>query len=225
MKHKLCLKTLLVLALVVITEGRASADTVEIRGGARIIGKITKIDGGSVVVSTDYAGAITIKQSEVTSIATDAPVAVRLQSGTRFDGKVTAVAGGGIQIAGSDGMVSTTVEKVAASWAAGAVDPLVDRHWAYEASVDVSGKTGTKEQVGTAAEFRAALKTTQDLLQFYTSYNRQVADSLKAADQLKVGVDYQNNFSGRSSWYARNEGGFDRVKDIDLYNIAAVGYG
>ncbi len=201
------------------------ADTVEVKNGARIIGKITKIDAGAVVVSTDYAGTITIKQSEVSSIATDAPIAVRLASGTRFDGRVTAGAGGGIQIAGADGTISTTVEKVAASWSAGAVDPLVDRHWAYEASVDISGKTGNKEQLGTAGEVRATLKTTQDTLQFYSSYNRQLSDGAKSADQLKVGVDYSNNFSGRYSWYMRNEGGFDRVKDVELYDIAAAGVG
>lgn len=201
------------------------ADTVEIKNGARIVGKITKIDAGSVVVDTDFAGKITIKQSEVVSMATDAPIAVRLASGTRFDGRVTAGSGGAIQIAGSDGTISTTMDKVAASWAAGAVDPLVARHWIYEASVDVSGKTGNSEQIGTAAELRAVLKTTQDQLQFYSSYNRQVAEGIKAADQFKIGVDYSNNFAGRYSWYMRDEGGFDRVKDIELYNIAAAGLG
>ncbi|MGH7943834.1 MAG: DUF481 domain-containing protein [Opitutaceae bacterium] len=210
------------LALAVV---RLSADTVDIKNGARIIGKITKIDAGSVVVSTDFAGVVTIKQSEVASFTTDAPVALRLESGTRFDGRITAGPSGGIQIAGSDGTISTTVDKVAASWAAGAVDPLVDRHWAYEASVDVSGKTGNSEQVGTAGEVRATLKTNQDTLQFYSAYNRQVSDGTKSADQFKAGVDYQNNFAGRKSWYVRDEGGFDRVKDIELYNVAAAGLG
>jgi hypothetical protein len=201
------------------------ADTVEIKNGTRIVGKITKIDAGSVVVDTDFAGKITIKQSEVVSMATDAPIAVRLASGTRFDGRVTAGSGGAIQIAGADGTISTTMDKVAASWAAGAVDPMVDRHWTYEASVDVAGKTGNTEQIGTAGELRATLKTTQDMLQFYSSYNRQVSEGTKAADQLKIGVDYSNNFAGRYSWYMRDEGGFDRVKDIELYNIAAAGLG
>jgi hypothetical protein len=201
------------------------ADTVETKNGARIIGKISKIDAGSVVVDTDFAGKITIKQSEVVSLATDAPIAVRLASGTRFDGRVTAGTGGGIQIAGADGTISTTVDKVAASWSAGAVDPMVDRHWAYEASVDISGKTGNKEQIGSAGEFRATLKTSQDLLQFYALYNRQVSEGAKSADQLKLGVDYSNNFAGRYSWYMRDEGGFDRVKDVELYNVAAAGVG
>jgi hypothetical protein len=211
--------------LLSLLTGTALGDTVDVKNGARIIGKVVKIDAGSVVVDTDYAGKITIKQSQVSAIATDAPIAVRLASGTRFDGRVTAGPNGGIQIAGGDGTITTTMDKVAASWAAGAVDPLVDRHWAYEASVDVSGKTGNREQIGTAAELRATLKTTQDTLQFYSTYNRQVSDGAKSADQLKVGVDYQNNFAGRYSWYMRDEGGFDRVKDVELYNIAAAGLG
>lgn len=212
-------------ALVGVFAAHLGADTVEIKNGARILGKITKIDAGSVVVSTDYAGTITIKQSEVVSIATDAPVAVRLASGTRFDGKVTAGAGGAIQIAGSDGTITTTMDKVAASWGAGKVDPLVDRHWTYEASVDVAGKTGNKEQLGTAAALRATLKTAQDTLQFYSAYDRQVADGTKSADQFKAGVDYQNNFAGRYSWYIRDEAGFDRVKLINFSNVAAAGFG
>lgn len=216
---------LLIALVALFGAARLAADTVEVKNGARIIGKITKIDGGSVVVSTDYAGTITIKQSEVASIATDAPVALRLASGTRFDGKVTAGGNGQIQIAGSDGTITTTMDKVAASWAAGKTDPALERRWEYEAAVDVSGKTGNSEQLGSTAQLRATLKTTQDMLQFYSTYNRQVTDGQKAADQLKLGVDYQNNFAGRYSWYARDEGGFDRVKDIELYNIAAAGLG
>jgi hypothetical protein len=203
------------------------ADTVDVKGGARIVGKVTKIDGGSVVVATDYAGTVTIKQSEVTSITTDAPVAVRLASGTRVDGKVTGSAGS-LQIAGAEGTISTTVDKVAASWAAGGKDPAIaalERGWAYEAAVDVSGKTGNKEQLGTAFSFRATLAGSQDTLQFYTAYDRQVTDGDKSADQFRAGVDYANNFSGRKSWYVRNEAGFDRVKDIELYNVAAFGLG
>lgn len=201
------------------------ADTVEIKNGARIVGKITKIDAGSVEVDTTFAGKITIKQAEIAGMTTDAPVAVRLASGTRFDGTIATGANGALQITGADGVITTSVDKVSASWAAGAVDPAVDRHWAYEASLDISGKRGNSEQEGSAAELRATLKTTQDTLQFYSSYNRQVTNSVESADQLRVGVDYANNFAGRYSWYARDEGGYDNVKNIDLYNIAAAGLG
>jgi hypothetical protein len=226
MKPKSLLLTFATATLLAAIAGLpAMADTVETKNGARVIGKITKIDAGSVVVDTDFAGKVAIKQSQVVSISTDAPIAIRLASGTRLDGRVSAGPGGGVSITGADGTINTSIDKIAASWAAGAVDPIIDRHWAYEASVDVTGKTGNSEQLGSAAEMRATLTTTQDKLQFYTVYNRQVADGTKAADQLKIGVDYQNNFAGRYSWYMRDEGGFDRVKDVELYNIAAAGLG
>lgn len=201
------------------------ADVVDTRTGAHLVGQITKVDAGEITLETDYAGKLTIKQAEVVSFSTDRPVAVRLASGTRFDGQVSSGPNGSLQIAGADGTITTSVSKVAATWTAGAVDPAADRHWTYEASVDIAGKTGNKEQLGTAGEVRAVLKTTQDTLQFYSSYDRQIANHEKAADQLKIGTDYQNNFAGRYSWYARDEGGFDRVKDIDLYNLAAAGLG
>lgn len=228
MNNPSLLRGLRIFGLAAILAAPALADVVETKNGARIIGKVTKIDGGAVTVSTDYAGAITIKQSEVTGITTDAPVAVRLASGTRLEGKVTSSSGGALQIAGADGSIATSVDKVAASWTAGGKDPAIaalERGWAYEAAVDIAGKTGNKEQLGTGFSFRATLASSQDNLQFYSAYDRQISDGVKSADQFKAGVDYSNNFSGRYSWYVRNEAGFDRVKDIELYDVAAAGLG
>jgi putative salt-induced outer membrane protein YdiY len=215
-----------IVALTLATHG--FADVVETKSGARIVGKIAAISAGAIAVDTDYAGALTIKQSEVVSFSTDQAISVRLASGTRIDGKVTGGSDGSIQVIGADGTIATTVQKVAATWTAGAKDPdlaALERHWSYEAAMDVTGKSGNKQQLGTAASVRAVLKTAQDTLQFYTAYDRQVVDGTKSADQFKAGVDYQNNFAGKTSWYARDEGGFDRVKDIQLYNVAAFGLG
>lgn len=214
-------------AFALLLAARLSADVVETKNGARIVGEIVAFGDGNIAMKTDFAGDIVIKQNEVTSIATDKPVNVRLASGTVLQGTLSTESGA-VKITGDDGQLTTTVGKVAATWAAGEEDPAIAtlrRHWAYEAAVDITGKTGNKEQIGTAVSARATLKTTQDTLQFYTAYDRQVADGAKSSDQFKAGVDYQNNFSGKKSWYVRDEGGFDRVKDIDLYNIAAAGVG
>lgn len=214
-------------ALIGLLAAPLAADVIETKNGARIVGTVVKVDEGAVLVKTDYAGDLTIKQSEVTAITTDQPITVRLASGTVLTGTVS-TEGSAVRITGSDGQLTTTVDKVAATWAAGEEDPqtaALRRRWTYEAAVDITGKTGNKEQTGTALSARAVMKTPQDTLQFYTAYDRQVADGQKSADQFKAGVDYQNNFSGRKSWYVRDEGGFDRVKDVDLYNVAAFGLG
>ena len=206
---------------------RAHADVVETNNGARLVGEIEKIAEGHIIMKTAYADVITIKQSDVTSIATDKPISVRLESGTVLEGTLSSQ-NGEVQISGSDGRLTTSVPRIAAIWPAGAQDPRIaalERSWAYEAAVDIAGKSGNSEQIGTQVSGRAVLKTDRDTLQFYTAYNRQVTDDVKAADEFKAGVDYANNFSGKRSWYVRTEGGFDRVKDIDLYNVSAVGLG
>ncbi len=100
--------------LIALSSAVLSADTVETKDGSRLVGTVTKIDGGNVTLLTSYAGEITIKQSDVVSITTDSAVAVRLASGTRTDGKVS-TEGGAVKIAGADGVISTSVDKVAAS--------------------------------------------------------------------------------------------------------------
>ena len=221
------LRHVLLAACAALATARMSADIVETKDGARLMGKVTKIDGGSVYLTTKYAGDITVKQSEVAGIATDTPLVVRLASGTVLQGSLATEAGA-LKISGPDGQLATQVEKVAATWPVGQEDPLIAatrRHWSYEATLDIAGKTGNSQQLGTAGALRATLKTPQDTLQLYTAYNRQVTDGTKSADQFAAGIDYQDNFSGKTSWYARDEGGFDRVKDIKLYNTAALGMG
>jgi putative salt-induced outer membrane protein YdiY len=221
------IRRIMILAGAVLSASLAFADIVETKNGARLVGKVIKVDGGSVYLTTDYAGDLVIKQSEVTSLTTDAPIVVRLASGTVLQGTLATDAGA-LKISGRDGQLTTQVDKVAATWPVGAEDPLVvslRRHWKYEAAVDITGKSGNSSQQGTAGSFRATLKAPQDTLQLYTAYDRQVTDGSKSADQFKAGIDYANNFSGKKSWYTRDEGGFDRIKDIDLYNTAAAGLG
>jgi putative salt-induced outer membrane protein YdiY len=228
MKKIPLLRTILLSAALIPGALQLSADVVETKNGARIVGKIVRITEGEIAVETTYAGLLAVKQSEVATFSTDVPVAIRLDTGTRMDGRVSATPTGGLHIDGTDGALSTTVDKIAASWSAGGKDPsllALERHWAYEAAVDVTGKTGNAEQLGMAALLRATLKTPEDTLQFYSGYDRQEVDDTKSADQFRAGVDYQNNFAGRLSWYVRDEGGFDRVKDIELYNVAAAGLG
>jgi len=206
----------------------AQADVVETQNGARLVGKVTKVDGTSVTLATDYAGDLTIKQSEVVRVQTDAPLFIRLKGGTVMEGTVAPLEAGKIQIKGADGTINTTVDKIAATWAPGAVDPAVaalDHKWAYEATADLTGKTGNSEQLGTSFGFSAVETGPHDKLRLYTAYNRQKTDGAISSDQFKAGIDYSNNFSGRTSWYVRDEGGFDRVKDLGFYNTAAAGFG
>ncbi len=228
MKSKFFAKSVISLLVASFLSSVVWADVVVTKDGARLVGTVKKVDGGKVTLGTSYAGDIQINQGEVESITMEDPLVIRLQGGTTMEGTVTTNASGQVSIAGQDGTINTTVDKIATTWSPGGTDPAVaalQRKWAYEAALDITGKNGNKEQLGTAVAMRATLSGAKDKLVFYTGYNRQETDNLKSADQFKAGVDYSNNFKGHMSWYMRNEGGFDRIKDIELYNVTAAGLG
>jgi putative salt-induced outer membrane protein YdiY len=207
---------------------RLSADVVTTRDGSRLVGRVTKIDADLVYLTTAYAGDLVIKQGEVASIETDTPVSVRLKAGSRTTGRITTVRPGAVQVAGPNGTLTTSVADVAAVWPAGGMDPALaalQRHWKYEATVDIDGTAGNQNQLGSQASFTAKLVTPQDALILSTAYNRQVTNGVKSADQYKAGVDYSDNYVDGDSWYVRDEGGFDRIMGIKFYDTAAAGYG
>lgn len=210
-----------------VATGPARADVIETTDGTHLVGHVTKIADGKVYVETEFAGSIVVLQAHILRLETDRPVAVRLVSGQRVDGKLSG-GNGQVQVAAATGPVNTTVKEIAASWAAGSPEPPGGKpksHWAYEVSVDVNGKTGNHDQLGSDYGVRATLTRLKDTLVLSTNYNRQVTDGLKSADQFKAAVDYTDNYADRNSWYARDEGGFDHIKDLGLYDVAATGVG
>ena len=227
MRSRLSLNLLATLAFVA-GFGVLRADVVELKDGSRLVGTVTKIDAGSVTLGTAFAGDVVIKQSEIVSLETTKPMVVRLAGGTTMAGTISSSGDGAVAIKGEDGTITTTVSKLATTWEPGETDPAVaalQPKWSYEASVDISGKTGNSEELGTEFAVRAKRTSSREILQFYSAYNRRESNGVKSSDQFKAGIDYANNFSGRTSWYLRDEAGFDRVKDIDFYNVAAVGLG
>lgn len=223
-----CLKTLGVLAALTTACASLQADTVETKNGARLVGTVKSVSGGSIVIDTDYAGTVTVKQSEVVKIDTEQPLVIRLAGGTTMEGTVTASSDGKLTINGKDGTIHTTVDKVATTWAPGETDPAVAsliRKWKYEAFFDVSGKTGNSEQLGYGGGAKATLAGPSDTLVFYTDFTYQRTNGVKSEDRARVGVDFSSYLSDRVTWYARDEGGYDNVKDIDFYNVAAAGFG
>ena len=205
-----------------------SADVIDTKEGAHLVGKITQIDGSVVAIDTKEAGLVKVKQSDVVAITSDHPVNVRLSSGTVIVGTISSPSTSVASVTGSEGSINSSVDKIVAIWNPGDKDPEVvamQRSWAYEATVDILGKTGNSEQLGTGFSFRATLVGPQDKLQFYTAYDREVTEGTVSTDQFKAGTDYQNSFSGRHSWYLRDEAGFDRVKLIEFSNVAAAGFG
>lgn len=213
-----------VLAVALAAASFSSADVIKTKDGTVLIGKVAKINAGIITFETSFAGELSIKQSEVVSLATSDPKAVRLTTGTRIDGTVATDDNGAVAVTGSDGKVVTDVSKISQAWPVNARDPQAG-FWAYEATLNIQGAEGNTHALDTGASFSAILTTPKDLLKFYTAYDRAVSNGTISANQFKAGVDYANQFTPTSQWFVRDEGGFDHVMAESFYDVAAAGYG
>ena len=213
-----------VLALFAVVVATGRADVIETKSGARLVGTITKIEGSSVFLSTNYAGTLTVKKSEVVSLQTDQVRFVHLAGGQVIAGTVEPSAAGLVKVVGAEGPVDAPISQIAELWAPSAKD-VKKPQWHYEAAGDVAGKSGNREQFSSVLSARAKRVGVHDTLQFYSAYRLQTANQVTSADQFKIGFDYANNYAGRKSWYVRDESGFDRVKAIELYSVAGGGAG
>lgn len=220
----------LILAAALFAAGTLAADTVRTKDGSTLNGKILKVDGGVIEIETAYAGVLKVSQASVASFSTDAPVTVRFKDGNTVIGTV---AGGDGQVRVDGGSVSATasVENVTDAWLPGTDSPEVRqmkanaRKWRFEASVDVMGKSGNSDNLASSLGFRATRAGPEDKLQFYANYARSEQDGNTTADQARAGIDFQSMFSGKYSWYVREEISTDKIQGLDFGSNTAAGIG
>ena len=86
--HTILIGAGLALAILSTLALPARADTVTLKDGSVIHGKITGISGGTIAISTGFAGDLSIKQDQVSSFETDEPVFVKTTDNSTVLGKV-----------------------------------------------------------------------------------------------------------------------------------------
>lgn len=219
-----------VIAGLVVAALPASADVVETTNGSTIRGKVVSSDDGTIKIETEFAGVVSIKQDQVKSITTDAPINVALKDGTTTKGALD-TSGSTLRVNTPTGVLSTQTGAVTAVWLDGDKSPAdkaldaLRRKWDYRVALDINGKQGNTERMFIGTDFMAVLKSSDDRLAFYGRYARAEEEDATTQDEALGGVDYSNFFTDRMSWYVRTELGFDRTKQMDLRSQSAAGLG
>ncbi|MBR6797071.1 MAG: DUF481 domain-containing protein [Opitutales bacterium] len=228
-------KKLLFLTSAALISVAAFADEVECTDGSVYVGKIESIDGGVISVETNTAGTVKVSQSEVVSITTDAPVFVRTPDKNTVRGRIVSESDGRVKIDGGSLAADLEISQIQTSWQDGALSPeekLLSSKWAYSLGASMLGKTGNTESLTAGVSAEAVRTTSDDTLKFYANYNygktketSGTKDWSKSADDLHCGVDYEHSISAMTFWYAREDLGFDRVKNIRFLSTSAAGLG
>ena len=204
----------------------ANADTVTTNDGSILNGTITLIDKGEIHVDTKYAGKLTLKQDEVATFETEAPIVVRLENGTKIAGPVAASSDGKLKIESEDGVLETNTNKIAASWAPGGVDPEIDRNsrkWKYDLALNLSGKKGNTDKFHFGTELDVRLKGPDDELRFGFEYEQGDKNDQKTDDRALGRIGYERFNPKNIGWYMHNALETDKISDIYMRSTTGGG--
>jgi putative salt-induced outer membrane protein YdiY len=230
------MRQLTFLALILLVLCRvASADQIGLKNGDRLTGKIVKADGKTLVISTEYAGNVTVAWDAVVSVTSDAPLYVTLADGRTFSGSF---------VASNDRVAISTAEEGTVASGRAEVQALrspeeyaeYERRlapdwlelWDGAADFGFALATGNSETTTISSGLALSRTTARDKTSgYFTSLfasNRE-DDDTTLANIVRGGGRYEYNFSGRAFAYGTTELESNELQDLDLRLVLGGGFG
>lgn len=191
----------------------AHADTVILRNGDRLSGKLLHKSGDVLTLKTDYAGTVGIRWSAIAAISTDAPVTLMLEGGDEITRAMISSDGAG-----------PPLERIVY------INPRPEesgRGVSYKGRVSLAatatrGNSSTQRLYGEAA-FKARAKAYRYAMTGKIENASDSGDS--TASNWRLTGNYDHFIDGDQFAYGRVSLEHDRFKDIELRSTVGGGYG
>ncbi len=224
-----CIGVAAMLVAVWVAAAKARADVVVLENGSRLVGTVISLAPGQVVLSTDYAGTLTLASKRIVDLRTETPLHVVFADGWRVVGTLATETSGPILRTASGPLTIADLPAVTAVWPEGQPDPTLapppGRRWTHEVAVDLAGRTGNSRKVRLGGSARSVLSGPDDRTALYLRSALAEEDGKETEDELIGGTDYERALTKRHLWYARAEVERDDIEALDLRTTAAAGYG
>jgi hypothetical protein len=213
----------------------ALADQVVLKNGDRLTGSITKSDGKSLVLKTDYAGDVTVKFDAIQSITSTGDLNVTL-GGKTVVGAVTTNGDDVVVATKTAGPVeapkaSVTMLRSPAEQAAyeKSLHPGLWEGWAGGLNLGYAVTTGNSETESLNIAFDAARTGLHDKLILYTNSIYAVNDSTSpattTANSIGGGARYDHDFSPRAFGFVSGDFFSNSLQELTLRSSLGGGIG
>jgi putative salt-induced outer membrane protein YdiY len=224
-----CVWTAAVLAAWCAVAADVPTDVVVLANGSRLVGTVTGIAPGKIVLKTDFAGVLTLDSKLVVEMRAATQMHVAFADGRRVVGTLAAEAAGPVLRTESGPLPVADLQPVKAAWPEGQPDPTLApppaRKWTHELALDVGGRTGNTRKTSLGGAVRSVLAGPDDKTALYARGVWAKENGTKTEDELLGGADYERVLTKRHTWYGRVEAEQDDIEALDLRTTAALGYG
>ena len=231
--HKLC-----ALAILFSSALLAFADQVTLKNGDRLTGSITKSDGKTVVLKTDYAGDVTVKFDAIQDITSTGDLAVGLSGGKTVVGPLSTSGDNIVVTTKAAGPVeapraSVSVMRNPAEQAAyeKSLHPGLMEGWNGGVNVGFALTRGNSETKNLNIGFQAARKGFRDKLSLYTNSvyatnDLSTANPHTTANSIGGGGRYDRDLDGlRAFGFVNADFYHDTLQNLDLRSLFGGGLG
>lgn len=202
----------------------AFADTVYLKNGDRITGKVISLKNDILTFETSFAGKMSIKWREVATLTSDSPVRLMLEEGSSLESKLSADEAGQIEVKLPEAANPMTVSLSKVS----AINPpppgpAVKLSGRANAGVNISDGNTQTESVSLDGELVARSRINRFTIG--ATYQREEDDGEKTADNSSGYIKYDHFLSEK--WYVLSNvtGTKDDFKDLNLRTDVGVGVG
>ena len=214
----------------------ALADSVTLSDGSILFGTVKGLGDGKLKLETEFAGLLEIDAAKILSIKTEQPINVALSTGDRLVGTIEPnEAGDGFIVKTKFADVPITSADVQNIWTQDGKSPeqttleeaIAKHQTKWSSTIEAGGvmKEGNTDLLTARGAFELRRATDDDLLKFYIRAAYAEQDDIRSSNEIIGGVDYENWFAGRWSWYTRIELEYDEFENLDLRTTAAAGLG
>jgi putative salt-induced outer membrane protein len=212
------------------------ADQVVLSNGDRLTGSVTKSDGKTLVIKTEFAGDVTIQWSAVQSLTSAAPLHVATAAKTVV-GPVTTSDGSLAVNTAQTGTVEIAKAEVTAlrndaEQAAyeKSLHPTLLQGWNGGVNLGFALTAGNSETKNLAIAFTADRKTSHDEIALYTNTIYATNDAPGAtpsvtANATQAGARYDRNFTKILFGFGNADFQTDALQNLNLRSVFGGGLG
>jgi putative salt-induced outer membrane protein YdiY len=222
--------------MLILPAAIALGDSVTLKNGDHISGKIIKTDGGSVVVKTDYAGEVKIELKSVASLTSDNPLFVAQKNGPTSHGKV-AVTNDTLKVENGPDVKVADVSAIR--------DDATEKNWEREderlhhphfldfwvgsvtfglAEASGNSSTTTVSTTGAAARVAGKYKLAVHFGQVYSRQSTTMPFGV-TADRVGGGVRLDRDFSDKVFSFGTADFDYDQFLGLNLRSVFGGGLG
>jgi putative salt-induced outer membrane protein YdiY/preprotein translocase subunit YajC len=201
----------------------ANADEIILINGDRITGTISKVEQGTLTLTTDYSEPMKIKKDKIKSIMTTGPVNVNLVSGEILKGILRANEDGSITVEATEARKATVInlEQITAI----NPSPVIQPKWKGNVTVGANMQSGNTKHINASISAEAVRKTEQDRFSIRFLHNYAEEEDEVTIRNTYGALKYDYFFIKSLYGYLGVELLNDTFRDLNLRTVVGPGIG